>query len=292
MNENEMEKDLQEEIDEETPVENESDENDTEDVEGETYVVDGDDESSEDDIDFEYDEDGNVVIPEDEEDSEGGEEVPEAEDKAEEEAPDQVPTSPEKNKPSDTEDAADAKKRLAAYERQVKDTLKRYGYEGDDPLKGLAQIAADASGQDLEEYLAEMDKKAAEEAKKDEDFEALAKSDLEILKKEYPELSSYKHITDMPKDILAEFAKNRGMGLDAKKAYAAANPDGIRASAAETAKRNTNRDSKAHLKSSVPKGSASESETIPPSELKEWMGMFPKLSKREVAELYKKTKTK
>ena len=288
----EMEKDLQDEI-EETPAAEESVD---EEIDEDVYAEDGE-ETSDDDVGFEYDEDGNIVIPEDEEDESWGEEsngeesadAP-SEDTASEEAPavndsEPAPAADGKN------ENEELKREFEKYKKRVKDTLKRYGYEGDDDIKGLAQIAADVSGQDPDEYLAEVEKQEAEEAKQNEDFEALAKSDLEILKKEYPELSSYKHITDMPKEILAEFARNRGMGLDAKKAYAAANPDGIRAHAAEAAKKHASQESKAHLKSRVPKGTAPESVSIPPSELKDWMASFPNLTKKQIVELYVKTKT-
>ena len=283
-----MEKDLQEEIeDEDVEI---SDEDYSEEETPEEDSADG----SEDDIDFEYDEDGNIVIPDDEETVEDVVSEADAETENTDSAPEDteeqdVTKMDDKASPQDDE-LAKVRRELDAYKKQTKKTLQSYGIESEDGLKGLAQIAADSEGKDLEQYLAEREEERKAEEKKNADFEELAKSDLEALKRSYPELSSYRHITDMPRDVLVRFAENRRNGLDAKSAYAAANPDGIRESAALAARKSVNAESKNHLKSRVPKGSAPASTTIPPSELKAWMDDFPNLSKKEVVELYKKTR--
>lgn len=288
----EMEKDLQDEIEDAPTVEETANDTDTEDIDEETYIEDDADESSEDDDEFEYDDDGNIVIPEDVEDDEEAEsdvDEPE-EEKGEEDTPEAPPAAEESQLVEDTE-KEDLKKKVAAYERQIKDTLKHYGYEGDDLTRGLAQIAADSSGKDVDEYLAETEKAFKEQEAANASYEQTAKADLEALKSEYPELASYKSLTEMPPDVFVRFANLRGKGLTAVEAYAAANPKGIRENAAEAAKKIVKADNKAHLKSNVPKGKNPTGDTIPPSVLKDWMdNLFPNLTKEQVINIYKQTK--
>lgn len=284
----EMEKDLQDEIEDAPEVEESANDTDTEDIDEETYIEDGADESSEDDDEFEYDDDGNIVIPDDyDEDADNAEDESE-EEKGEEDTPEAPPAAEESQPVEDTE-KADLKKKIEAYERQIKDTLKHYGYEGDDLTRGLAQIAADSSGKDVEEYIAETEKAFKEQEAANASYEQTAKADLEALKSEFPELAGYKSLTEMPPDVFVRFANLRGEGMTAVEAYAAANHKGIRENAAAAAKKTVRADNKAHLKSNVPKGKNPTGDTIPPSVLREWMDDFPHLTKRQVIELYKET---
>jgi hypothetical protein len=237
--------------------------------------------------DVEFDEDGNLVLNDDEESEE---EEAEEEDEGKP-AEDQKEEKPKESTPTDT-----STKRLADLERQAKDTLKKLGVElkdGDDIQKALAQLAAEADGVTLDEYL----KKAQEETQKEEatkllqklEFEKMAAADLAELQREFPETRAYKSIMDMPEAILAEFGRYRDLGIPAKKAYAAANPDGIRTNVAEAVKKKSAQDNKSHLRSAVTKRSHDNGVKITRAELEEWRSLFPRKSDKEIYRLYKQT---
>ena len=284
--ENEIEKEVEEsaeDVEEVEPAAEETEE--AEEVE----------ESAEDDEAFdvdalEYDENGDIKIPEDVEDEDSsandGEEssIDEGE---EEKAPEKV---------SDERDAriASLEEQLAALTSQSKDTLKKLGIEKDDVMEGLADLAAESADMTTEEYLAERQKvteaEKAARKKAAEDFEALAAADLTVLKQNFPETKGYKHIKDMPAEVLKKFADYRNKGVPAKEAYAAANVDGIRAGVATSAKKEAQKDSKAHLRSSQPKGGRNGGTYITNKEMNMWREMFPYKSDREIVALYKKTK--
>lgn len=80
------------------------------------------------------------------------------------------------------------------------------------------------------------------------------------------------------------------MGLGAKEAYAAANPDGIRSSVAASAKQQAANNGKAHLRSAVPKGAADHSTRLTKAEMSIMRQVFPDKSDKEIISLYKKTK--
>ena len=233
---------------------------------------------------LEYDEDGNIIIPEgieEEETSEAEEPTSEAE---------EVPPAADEK---DLEIRA-LRERLADLESQGRDTLKRLGVETEDVMDGLAHIAAETADVSREEYDKEREatRKAEREAeaKRIADFETLAAKDLAELQSFYPETKSYKHVRKMPADVLAKFSANRNLGLPAKEAYAAANPDGIRKGAAEIAKKQAMNNSKAHLRSSAPKkGSSHESIRMTRAEYQMWKEMFPEKSDKELVALYRKT---
>ncbi len=234
---------------------------------------------------LEFDEEGNIIIPE------GIEE--------EETSKTEEPTSEgEKAPPAQDEKDLEIRRlrdELADLKSQGRDTLKRLGVETEDVMDGLASVAAETADIPREKY----DKERAEvrraereaEAKRFADFETLAAKDLAELQSFYPETKSYKHVREMPADVLAKFAANRNLGLPAKEAYAAANPDGIRKGAAEIAKKQAMNDTKAHLRSSAPKkGSSHESIRMTRAEYEMWHDMFPDKSDKELVALYKKTK--
>ena len=93
---------------------------------------------------------------------------------------------------------------------------------------------------------------------------------------------------ELPDEVKAKFGAFRNKGLSAKEAYAAANPDGIRTTVATAVKKQAQHDSKAHLKSSVPKSSKDTGVKMTRSELAEYREMFPHLSDKEINDLYKK----
>ena len=277
--------------------------------EDETVEIDEDDdsdspetESADADDDFEYDEEGNIIIPEDEaesEESEEDEETTSDEDEASESETEEEESDAEKDEPTpdkkDTE-LAELRKKLNALEAQAKETLSMLGVKNDDVIEGLVSIAAETDGKSTEEYLKEKSEKerseAAEQLLRATEFEKKARADLAELKQHYPETKNLKDIRDMSPDVLQKFGKYRDMGLSVKEAYAAANPDGIRQTVAESVKTQTLNGTKEHLRSSVPKGSKDTSVRMTRSELNSWRDLFPGKSDKEIAKLYREANKK
>ena len=266
------------------------------------------------DNEFEYDEEGNIVIPdvefdEDElldEDSEETEEEPteEAEEEKEDGESDEVTAEEQKEAEKPAEEAStepdprDAeieslRKRLQKIESQSKDTLKKLGKNSEDIIEGLIELAAEVDDQTPAEYKEKREKEerelAARQMMQNQLFEAKAASDLKELHDAYPETQKYKHIRDLPEGVRQEFGKYRDLGLSAKKAYAAANPDGIRTDTATAVKKQVQHASKDHLKSSVPKPSKSDAVSISKAELAYWKELFPDKSTAEIQKIYKET---
>lgn len=270
------------------------------------------------DDDFEYDEDGNVVIPEEDEGSRAEEDLADEDpdldtpDDAEEgeDAEEENGAEPERDTP-DAEVGAqntDIAARLAARDQeyedlrrrhdeqtaQIKDTLAALGVDSEDELAGLVRLAAEASGEKPEEYLA----KRAEEAKKAEamqmyrraEFEKKKRADLSEVQALYPETKQYGDIEDIPN--FRRFAELRDMGLSPKEAYIAANPDAARESVAAAVKQGALNDTKKHLRSSVPKGAKDGSVRMSHRELAEWKELFPGKSDKEIVALYRQTMRK
>lgn len=227
--------------------------------------------------DFAYDEDGNIIIPD--EIDEGS---PSDEGKEENAAPDARDVELQR-----------LREELDDLRSQSKDTLKKLGIETEDVMDGLASLAAESADETKEDYLAKRaeTRKAEREAqaKRVAEFEELAAKDLAELQQFYPDTKAYKHVRDMPEEILEKFARNRNLGLPAKEAYAAANIDGIRSGAVQAGHRRAMNDSKAHLQASTPKSAKGDGIRIPHSEMEMWRGMFPEKSDKEIAALYKKT---
>lgn len=227
--------------------------------------------------DFAYDDDGNIIIPD--EIDEGS---PSDEGKEENAAPDARDVELQR-----------LREELDDLRSQSKDTLKKLGIETEDVMDGLASLAAESADETKEEYLAKRaTARTAEreaQAKRVAEFEELAAKDLAELQQIYPETKGYKHVRDMPEEVLEKFARNRNLGLPAKEAYAAANIDGIRSGAVQVGHRRAMNDSKAHLQASNPKSAKGSGIRIPAKEMEMWRGMFPGKSDKEIAALYKKT---
>jgi hypothetical protein len=237
---------------------------------------------------LQYDDDGNIV------------------DEIEEEEPSTEAVEPEEEKKDegagkdatkDEEDPREAEFRTLQEEflrlkAQSKATLKALGVEKENELEGLAELAAEIEGVSTEEYLknqeAEIQKAKDAHDREVQEFEILAAKDLAELQAEYPEAKSYKHVRDMPPDVLKKFAELRNKGVSAVDAYASANRHGIRSYAASSAKKAT-ASGKEHLRSSVPKASHSDAPKMTRSELEYWRGMFPKKSDKEIIQIYRKT---
>lgn len=269
-------------------------------VEGtETDNKDGDDE-------FEYDEEGNIIIPDVVEDSDDDSVVEESEDGSEteqDESTEQQTDNADEGEKSDPEQPIEDErdKRIAELERknkalesQGKETLKKLGVETDNVLEGLEKLAAEADDIPIEEYR----KKRAESARDEEarlllqrtEFEKKMKADLAELQSAYPETKKLTSITQVQN--FAEFGRLRDMGLTPKQAYAAANPDGVRENVAAAVKQQSLNETKQHLQSAVPKKAKGDTITMTRKELLEWRDLFPDKSDKEIIALYKNSATK
>jgi hypothetical protein len=284
---------------EETMLDEELDtdlEEDTADVEEDAT----DDEDSDDE--FEYDEDGNIIIPEVVFDEEGEDADDESVEEGEPEATEESEDSEEAEEvaeptetPKDDKDIriAQLEAELLRFKMQGKETLSKLGVKNEDVMEGLMSLAAEADGVTTQEYI---EKKTEEEKNaqgrallQQQAFEKVARADLAELHSAYPETKQYTDIRNLPEDILKKFGRFRDAGLSAKEAYAAANPDGIRNNVATAVKKQSLHSSKSHLHTTVPKGSKDQSVVMPKSELSRWRDLFPEKSDKEIISLYKST---
>ncbi len=258
---------------------------------------------------FEYDEDGNIIIPDvidDADKDDDGDEPADIEDEEEADAASaetkeqkEPEAKPEKNeKDAQIEalkkqlEAANAKAReYEALKAQSADTLAKLGIKSESVLEGLEKVAAESDDMSLDDY-----RKKKAEARRDEAakkllqqtmFEKKMQTDFAELQREFPETRELKSLRDI--DNLAKFGRFRDLGLSAKEAYAAANPDSVRKNVAAATKQQALNETKAHLKSSVPAGSKDDGISISRRELAAWRDLFPDLSDKEISSLYKRT---
>ena len=283
--------------------------NENEILEEEIAEIVGDENTDTRDDEFEYDENGDIIIPDVDEDVEENaedgvgdvaEEVDEEEAEGEEtpveaeEDDDAGKDTKEDAKTAENEELVRLRALVKDYETRGKDALEKLGVKNDDVLKGLLQIAAEAEDKTPEEYAAELQKKRrmeeAMELLKRTEFEKMASADLAGLKQIYPELKDVNSIFDIPN--FKRFGELRDKGLSIKEAYSAANPDGIRRNVADAVTRQNLNESKSHLKSNVPKGTKDNSLHMSREELTSWREMFPKMSDSEIIKLYRKTADK
>ncbi len=284
-------------------MDKEKDENLDEELDEEiTPEVDDEDADNGADDEFDYDEDGNIIIPDvvDEDEQEDEEVADDEQDENEEDEENEGSEEPEEvvepaNEP-DEKDVRIAKleRELTAFKNQGKATLSKLGVEGDNVLEGLEKLAAEADDITLEEYkkkkaLTERNEEALKMLQKAE-FEKKMKADLAELQAAYPETKKYGSIDKI--ENFAEFGRFRDMGLSPKQAYAAANPDSVRQSVADAVKQKSLNSTKEHLKSAVPKGSKDDSLKMPKSTLSEWRDLFPDKSDKEIIALYKQSYSK
>ena len=252
-------------------------------------------------IEFDYDDDGNIVIPDDsadlhidvdEEDGNNDANNEQAEQPVEEVA------EQEAEKPADAPDSRDAeidklRKQLAERDAQIKDTLKCLGADENGGIAELEKIAAEATDTPLEEYR----QKKAERMKQEEairlvqkqQFEDKIRADLAAVQLAYPETKKYKSVYEFPN--FDKFCEYRDMGLTPEVAYIASNPKSVMSSVAGAAQqqaRNLNA-TKSHLRSNVPVGSKDTSITISKRQMAEYKDLFPGMSDKEIVALYKQT---
>jgi hypothetical protein len=267
---------------EETTKQDELDEV-TEELDEEIEDVDLDNEDADEkpDFDFDYDDEGNIVIPEaeDEGDDTDGDEEAEAK-------PEEVKKDEEKEgETTATENTDKGVDELERFKAQARETLEKMGVkiEGDDILGGLVKLAAEADDTTPEEYLA---KKAKDEA----EARQVRANDLSALHEIFPETREIDDITKLPH--FDAFARARISGDDAVKAYRDTHFNEAVAAAVARSKHTSLNGTKDHLRTSVPKGAKDDSITMSKSELASFRETFSGMSDKEIAALYKKVKSK
>lgn len=267
------------------------------------------DDDTEKDDEFEYDDDGNIIIPDviedEDQDEDGDDDAADTDDDTDDEDEgddgsddeDKEPKEPEaKPEGKDEKDAQieSLKKELDALKAQSADTLAKLGVKSDNVLEGLEKVAAESDDMSLDEYR----KKKAESQRDDAarklyqqaEFEKKMQSDFAEIQREFPETRGLKSLREI--ENLAKFGRFRDLGLSPKEAYAAANPDSVRKSVAAATKQQSLNETKAHLKSAVPAGSKDDGIAISKKELREWRDLFPNLSDKEISKLYKESAKK
>lgn len=267
------------------------------------------DDDTEKDDEFEYDDDGNIIIPDviedEDQDEDGDDDAADTDDDTDDEdegddgSDDEDKEMPKPETQPEGKDEKDAqieslKKELDALKAQSADTLAKLGVKSDNVLEGLEKVAAESDDMSLDEYR----KKKAESQRDDAarkllqqtEFEKKMLSDFAEIQREFPETRGLKSLREI--ENLAKFGRFRDLGLSPKEAYAAANPDSVRKSVAAATKQQSLNETKAHLKSAVPAGSKDEGIAISKKELKEWRDLFPNLSDKEISRLYRESAKK
>lgn len=267
-----------------------------------------DDDTGKDD-EFEYDDDGNIIIPDviedEDQDEDGDDDAADTDDDADDEdegeggSDDEDKETPKPETQPEGKDEKDAQiealtKELDALKAQSADTLAKLGVKSENVLEGLEKVAAESDDMSLDEYR----KKKAESQRDDAarkllqqtEFEKKMLSDFAEIQREFPETRGLKSLREI--ENLAKFGRFRDLGLSPKEAYAAANPDSVRKSVAAATKQQSLNETKAHLKSAVPAGSKDDGIAISKKELREWRDLFPNLSDKEISKLYRESAKK
>ena len=264
------------------------------------------DDDTEKDDEFEYDDDGNIIIPDviedEDQDEDGDDDAADTDDDTDDEdegeggSDDEDKETPKPETQPEGKDEKDAqiealKKELDALKAQSEDTLAKLGVKSENVLEGLEKVAAESDDMSLDEYR----KKKAESQRDDAarkllqqaEFEKKMLSDFAEIQREFPETRGLKSLREI--ENLAKFGRFRDLGLSPKEAYAAANPDSVRKSVAAATKQQSLNETKAHLKSAVPAGSKDDGIAISKKELREWRDLFPNLSDKEISRLYRES---
>lgn len=267
------------------------------------------DDDTEKDDEFEYDDDGNIIIPDviedEDQDEDGDDDAADTdddtgdEDEGEGGSDDEDKETPKPETQPEGKDEKDARiealtKELDALKAQSADTLAKLGVKSENVLEGLEKVAAESDDMSLDEYR----KKKAESQRDDAarkllqqaEFEKKMLSDFAEIQREFPETRGLKSLREI--ENLAKFGRFRDLGLSPKEAYAAANPDSVRKSVAAATKQQSLNETKAHLKSAVPAGSKDDGIAISKKELREWRDLFPNLSDKEISRLYRESAKK
>lgn len=248
---------------------------------------------------FDYDEDGNIIIPDvveelEEDPEDDGSEADDADEADDSEEPPEEPEKEDSEEPHEDKDDTSnpLQEKYDILTAQVKDTLSKLGvqYDDEDIVGGLVKVAAEAADKTPEEYAREREEaRKLEEGKKlleRKEFEEVKKADTAELKAKFPELKGCEDIEKEPWFI--KFATFRSKGLTAEEAYSAANPTGIRKSVAASVKRQNLNDTKSHLRSNVPKGGKVNDFYMSNDELRMAREALPGMSDEEIIKIYKK----
>ena len=275
-----------------------------------------DEDKDEGDIEFDYDEEGNIVIPDDSEDDNSEEEAEKDSEGADAEGNDAADNGQDENggaeeapstekpkvvEPAAAPDAKDAeiaklRRQLAERDSQIKDTLKSLGADENGGVAELERLAAEATEIPVEEYRRrKAEKLQQEEAMRlvqKQKFDEKIRADLAAVQQAYPETKQYKSVFEFPN--FAKFSKYRDLGLPPDEAYIAANPKGVMTSVAGAAQQQVRNlsNTKDHLRSNVPVGSKDKSITISKKQMAEYRDLFPNLSDKEIVALHKQTMKK
>lgn len=275
-----------------------------------------DEDKDEGDIEFDYDEEGNIVIPDDSEDGDSEEEADDAPEGADAEGNDAADNGQDENggaeeapstekpkvvEPAAAPDAKDAeiaklRRQLAERDSQIKDTLKSLGADENGGVAELERLAAEAAEIPVEEYRRrKAEKLQQEEAMRlvqKQKFDEKIRADLAAVQKAYPNTKQYKSVFEFPN--FAKFSKFRDAGLSPEEAYIAANPQGVMTSVAGAAQQQARNlsNTKDHLRSNVPVGSKDKSITITKKQMAEYRDLFPGMSDKEIVALHKQTMKK
>ncbi len=274
------------------------------------------DDDTEKDDEFEYDDDGNIIIPDviedEDQDEDGDDDAADTDDDTDDEdegeggSDDEDKETPKPAAEPEGKDEKDAQiealqkkleaqgKEYEALKAQSADTLAKLGVKSENVLEGLEKVAAESDDMSLDEYR----KKKAESQRDDAarkllqqtEFEKKMLSDFAEIQREFPETRGLKSLREI--ENLAKFGRFRDLGLSPKEAYAAANPDSVRKSVAAATKQQSLNETKAHLKSAVPAGSKDDGIAISKKELREWRDLFPNLSDKEISRLYRESAKK
>ena len=144
-------------------------------------------------------------------------------------------------------------------------------------IKNELPEAETAEGEALEELLLELKEEEGEEAEHGApDYRRMAEEDLAEVKRLCPRLA-ISDLAELPNP--ARFGELREMGLSVEEALGAV---GIRRDACY--------DNRTHLRSSVPKRLGESGVRMSAHELDEARRLFPALSEREIARLYRRVK--
>jgi hypothetical protein len=272
-----MEENLTTDLDEE--FEDDFSIDDTDDTEVEDVDADIDTDTDTDEVG--YDDDGNVIIEEQTDDTET---------ETQEEVAAQTDTAEEDK--TDTE-YAKLKKEFDNREALIKDALKKMGIDEDDVEKAILRLGAEAEGITPEEYGKEIaEKRRKEEAERVYAQVMLEKKiadDIAALRAEFPEMKDVTKLEQIPN--ARRFAELRDAGLTAREAYVAANFNAQREAIAASVRQAVTNSSKDHLVSNVPRASKDTSTVkISRADMEQLRDLFPDKSDKEIIALYKKTK--
>ena len=254
---------------------------------------------------FDYDADGNIIIPEPVFEDDDDEEViieddaEEKQDETEDEGEEEEPASEEVVKPADTDtkdkdEIERLKREYEALKSQTKDTLSKLGIESDDEMGGLVKLAAEAEGKTTEEYLKQREEAAQNEAAqrmlKNAAYQKMIAEDLAAIHAAYPETKKYDSVEKFPN--FKRFGELRDAGNTPVEAFAATHANEIGKSIAESTRQQSLNDTKNHLKSNVPKKAKQDAPVrMTKGELEQWRNLFPHMTDKQILAHYRKTKT-